>query len=226
MARLASDVRLGFFPAPTQAVEAILKHLTMPDEKADRVNIIDPCCGEGLAIKQIAEHLAIPMSNVYAVELDAGRAEMAKENLPGVNILGPASFLGTAITGLSFGLAYVNAPFSGELGGGRREEQTFVQKATRLLAPHGVLVMVCPESAIEYNTRFQEFLDSYYENAALYRFPNDVRHYKELVYIAQKRKVEVPNSHGYLSEKRLYSYSRPDDPEVGAEPRNGRWFPL
>jgi hypothetical protein len=112
-------------------VEAVIKHLTMPKEKADRVQIIDPCCGEGLAIKQIAEGLAIPMSNVYAVELDAGRAEKAKENLPGANIVGPASFLGTTITGF-FGLAYVNPLFSVEEGGGRREEQTFVEKATRL----------------------------------------------------------------------------------------------
>ena len=37
MARLASDARLGFFPALLEAVEAILKHLAMPDEKADRV---------------------------------------------------------------------------------------------------------------------------------------------------------------------------------------------
>ena len=119
MARLASDARLGFFPAPPAAMEAILKHLTMPEEKADRVNVIDPCCGEGLAIKQIAEHLAVPMFNVYAVELDAGRTEKATENLPGANILGPASFLGTAITGFTFGLAYVNPPFSVEEGGGR-----------------------------------------------------------------------------------------------------------
>jgi hypothetical protein len=54
----------------------------LPEEKADRVNIIDPRCGEGLAIKQIAESLAIRMSNVYAVER---RTEKATENLLGAS---------------------------------------------------------------------------------------------------------------------------------------------
>src|SRR5258707_2254000 len=202
MARLASDARLGFFPAPPEAVEAILRHLKMPEEKAEKVNIIDVCCGEALAIKQIAQGLAVPLSHVYAVELDAGRAERARENLPGANLLGPASFLGTQITGSSLSLAYVNPPFSTELGAGRREEQTFVERATRLLVPHGILVLVCPVSALQYNTRFQEYLDSYYQDAALYRFPDEVRHYQELVFIGQKRKVEVPNRCGFLSVKR------------------------
>jgi hypothetical protein len=42
-----------------------------------------------------------------------------------------------------------------------------VERATRLLVPHGVLVLVCPVSALQYNTRFQEYLDAYFENAAM-----------------------------------------------------------
>jgi predicted RNA methylase len=225
MARLASDARLGFFPAPPEAVEAILTHLQVPVGQAEHCPILDPCCGEALAIKQIAEGLAIPPSHVYAVELDTGRAERARENLPYANVLGPASFMGTQITGCSFSLVYVNPPFSTEIGGGRREEQTFVARATRLLAPHGILVLVCPVSALQYNTRFIEYLDAYYENAALYRFPDEVRHFKELVFIAQKRRIELPQAQGFLCEQRLHAYSRPDDPEVGSEPRQWTLVP-
>jgi hypothetical protein len=218
--RLMGQARLGFFPAPPEALTAILSHLRVPDENRDRIQVIDPCAGEGLAVKQIAQGLDLPLANVFAVELDAGRAEKVRGHLPEAHVLGPASFLGTQITGSTLSLAYVNPPFDNEeFGGGRREEQTFVERATRLLVPHGILVLVCPVSALQYNTRFQEYLDSYFENAALYRFPDHVRHYQELVFIGQKRKAEIPNRCGYLHEKRLHSYSRPEDPEVGTEPR-------
>jgi hypothetical protein len=163
--------------------------------------------------------LSIPQRNVHAVELDEGRADAVRSNMPEARVLGPASFLGSSITGSSFSLAYVNPPFDDELGGGRREEQTFVERATRLLVPHGVLVLVCPITALQYNSRFIEFLDSYFENQALYRFPDEYRHYQELVFIGQRRKMELPGSHGYLHEKRLHSYSRPEDPVVGTDAR-------
>ena len=46
----------------------------------------------------------------------AGRTERIKENLPNVNVLGPATFLGVQVSGYSFGVAYVNAPFDDEMG--------------------------------------------------------------------------------------------------------------
>lgn len=217
--------RLGYFPAPPQALDAVLKHLRMPEHKTEQIFAIDPCAGEGLAIRQIAEGLAIPPANVHAIELDAGRAERAKENLPEANVLGPASFLGTSITGSSFGFAYVNPPFDDELAGGRREEQTFVERATRLLVPKGVLVLVCPTTALSNNSNFQEFLDCHFEDAALFRFPDEHRHYRELVYIATKRRIDVPKHHGYLKSLQLYSSFRQEDPVVGEEPRTWTLVP-
>jgi predicted RNA methylase len=217
--RLMGQCRLGYYPAPPEAVEGILKHLRMPDAANDRVRILDPCCGEALAIHQIATNLAVPMSHVYAVELDAGRADRARENLPGATVLGPASFLGTSITGGFFSLAYVNPPFDSELGGNRREEQSFVERATRLLLPKGMLVLICPTTALAHNTAFQEFLDCHYEDAALYRFPDEHRQFRELVYFGTKRKTDVPRHQGHLRSLSLYSAYRPEDPVVGTEPR-------
>jgi len=48
MARLASVVKQGYFPAPPEAVAGILRHLKIPDPppdcrfKAEDVNILDP----------------------------------------------------------------------------------------------------------------------------------------------------------------------------------------
>ena len=146
--RLAARAKLGFYPAHPKAIEGLLTHLYVrkpnPDRPNDTIQILTPAAGEGLAIQQIAAGLRLPDSSVYTVELDGERCQRVVANIPGGHHLGPASFAGVMITGFSFGLAYVNPPFDNELGGGRREEQAFTERATRLLVPHGVLVLVCP----------------------------------------------------------------------------------
>ena len=169
--RLAGQAKLGFYPAAPEAIEGILKHIYLADKEKIHT-IIDPCAGEGLAIKQIAEGLGVPQDHVYAVELDAGRAAKVKENMPQANVLGPATFLGVQISGYSFSLAYCNPPFDSELGGGRREEQSFVMRATHMLGNKGVLVLVMPISKIMGNRQFVQYLDSFYEDLQMYAFPD------------------------------------------------------
>jgi predicted RNA methylase len=195
--RLAAQAKAGFYPAAPEAIRELVKHLRPihipPDRtKFDAINILDPCAGEGLALGQIGAALGLDARQIYAVELDAARTERIKANIPGLNLLGPASFLGVQITGFSFGLAYVNPPFDDELGGGRREEQAFAERATRMLVSKGVLVLVCPSTALAGNRSFVEFLDSHYEESALYKFPDGFRPYRELVFVGKKRKQEIP----------------------------------
>ncbi len=175
-----------------------MKHIHLADRSKSHA-IIDPCCGKGLAIKQIAEGLGVPQSWVYGVELDKERAEEARANMPEAQILGPASALGCQISGYSFSLAYVNPPFDTELGGGRREEQSFVMRATHLLGAKGVLVLVMPINKLLGNRNFVQYLDSYYEDIHVFRFPdgedadgNVIRPYNEIALFARKRKIELP----------------------------------
>lgn len=132
--RLAAQARLGFYPAAPQVIAELVKHLRVrppdPDKALESPQVIDPCCGEGSALAQIVEALGVEPEHAFAVELDAGRSERARLTLQGGNVLGPASFLGVQITSQSFGLAYVNPPFDDELGGGKREEQAFAERAT------------------------------------------------------------------------------------------------
>lgn len=195
--RLAAQVKAGFYPAHEVAIEGILKHLVTkapdPTKKLVDVHIIDPCCGKGAAINQIAQGLGVPQKNVYTIELDPGRSEEAKALMPDHNHLGPASFLGAAVSGCSFGLAYVNPPFDDELGGGKREEYSFVQQATKTLATGGILALVCPLRALSGNYGFVDFLDSYYTDISVYKFPTEHRHYNEIVVFARKRSGPIPN---------------------------------
>ena len=194
--RLAAQARLGYYPAAPHVIAELVKHLRSrppdPEKPLESPNVIDPCCGEGLAIAQIVESLGVEPQHSYAVELDAGRAERAKLALHGGNVLGPASFLGVQITGQSFGLAYVNPPFDDELGGGKREEQAFAERATRLLVSRGVLALVCPIKTLCGNREFCGFLDAHFDEIGVYKFPDGHRPYNEIVVIGRKRRETIP----------------------------------
>ena len=210
--RLAAAAKLGFYPASPVAVEGILKHLKMTENviKRSDVYILDPCCGEGAAIHQIAQGLSVDEDNIRCVELDAGRAARARERMPQAVIEGPATYLGCHISPGSFGLAYVNPPFDHELGGGRREEDAFVFNAMKQLAPRGILVLVCPLNTLKGRRSLVEMIDANFEDMRVYKFPDGddpetgqpVRPFNEIVMIGRKRKATLPstalNQHGDL----------------------------
>ena len=67
--RLAAQAKMGYFPAAPGAISAILTHLVPPADGP--VSLIDPCCGEGAALAQLAAGLGA--THVYGVELDENR---------------------------------------------------------------------------------------------------------------------------------------------------------
>ena len=202
--RLAGVAKGGFYPANPNAIALLAKHLQqlppIEDKPLLTTQILDPCAGEGAAVQQLTAALDIPEENVYCVELDAGRTEQIKQCMPKAKLIGPATFIGGCmITGYSFGLAYVNPPFDWEMGGGRREEELFCDKATKLLTTHGIMVLVVPLKALVGNRGFVEMLDCQYEDLSMYKFPdgNDedgkpIRPYNEIVVIGRKRRQELP----------------------------------
>ena len=192
MARLKAEARLCFYPAPPDAITGICEHIACNSDRPNDVQILDPCCGDGKAIKQIADHLGLPYENVYCVELDEDRAQQARDLMPGAHVLGPASFLSTDISKKSFGLIYCNPPFGHELGGQRREEQAFAERCTSLLRHNGTLVMVLPINAIAGNGKFVSYFDSRYQEISVHRFPDHCRNYREIVVIAKQRIPALP----------------------------------
>ncbi len=62
--RLVAQAKQGFYPAPTEAIAGILKHLRRPPEpdprfKIDDVNILDHCAGEAMALVQLGKGLGV-----------------------------------------------------------------------------------------------------------------------------------------------------------------------
>ena len=235
MARLASVVKQGYFPAPPEAVAGILRHLKIPDPppdsrfKAEDVNILDPCAGEGKALVQIAEGLGVSQGHVFAVELNASRAAVIAESHPDVRLLGPCSFQATRITRQSLSMVYLNPPFDDEFGGGGREEVTFLRQAVDLLVPGGILVLVCPVKQVFGAGPMCELLDTWFETLELYLFPDACRKFNECVVFGRRRKVALPDAHihtqGVLTSRDIrYCSAAPIDrlARLG-EPQFHRW---
>lgn len=65
MARLESTKKAGYYPTPVEVTTLIAGHLQAP---AGNYRWLDPCCGEGIALQNLAQVLG---GETYGIELDA-----------------------------------------------------------------------------------------------------------------------------------------------------------
>jgi hypothetical protein len=191
MARLESQIRLGFFPLADAAVDALLRHLEPP--AAGGATAPDPCRGAGAALGRIAGGLGVGPAGTFGVELDIARSDQARAALPGAAVLGPCSCLSARITGDCFSLVYCNPPFSDELGFQGRQEKTFASRAIGLCRPGGVVALVAPEDQIAAPGGYgpahelRELLAAWLDRVQLFRVPEPHRPYKETVALGVRR---------------------------------------
>jgi hypothetical protein len=181
--RLNAQVKAGFYPAPPEAVAMMARYLVAPSKPWA---MIDPCAGEGAAVRQFADLLGCP--NVHAIELDSDRAERVREVLPDGKVLAPCSMFGTWVSLNSFSFVYANPPFDQSLDGGRVESQ-FLKRATEWLRTDGILALVCPESQIEDGSwgDIPFFLREWYDRIQVVPFPEFHRPFNEVVVFGVKR---------------------------------------
>ena len=139
ISRCMNLVRMGFYPTDLTNIEYIMKSVAFPE--GITTNLIDPCCGEGKALKKLA------VGNncyTYGVELDDGRATAAQKELHRVAF---GSFFHSRISHDAFHAVLLNPPYLSVLteGGSRaREEKRFLMDAIPHLMPGGLLIYVIP----------------------------------------------------------------------------------
>jgi hypothetical protein len=177
-------MRGGFYPAPEQAVAHAASFLRPPTDQS--FSILDPCAGEGAAIKQLGELLACPQSATFAIELDDSRAEKVRANLPDAKLLAPASFFGCRASLNSFSFIWLNPPFDYAYGGHRVEAQ-FLLTATDWLMPGGVMALVCPEDVLAEDSDAHRHVICFYENCKIVPFPAEHRQFNEIIVFGHKR---------------------------------------
>lgn len=191
--RLAAQVKGGYYPAPESAVALVASLLQAP--AGQPFAMLDPCAGEGAAIRQLGELLGCPPKLRYAIELDDHRADAVRAALPEGHVLAPADFFGCRASWNSFPFIWLNPPFD-EAYGGRRVEDQFLRTATDWLIPGGIMALVCPEDVIDDYSNARRHFATYYENATIMPFPEDHRRFDEVIVLGHKRRRATGNRNG------------------------------
>jgi hypothetical protein len=173
----------GFYPAPEEAVAFALRFLRPPADQP--FSMLDPCAGEGAALRQLGEALSCPAARTFAIELDEGRAEQVRAALPEAHVLAPASCFGCRVSPNSFSFIWLNPPFDFAYRGHRVEDQ-FLRTATTWLRPGGVMAFVCPEDVVEEYSDARCHFATSYEHCQIVPFPEPHRRFHEVIVFGHK----------------------------------------
>ena len=176
--RFAGKSRLGFYPLPLPEAQRIRRLILFPDLLS---SALDPCAGDGVAFEAITSGAEVLR---YGIELDAFRAEQARQRIPNV-LQGNALEVQCAVE--CFPLLYLNPPYDWALGpaDSRRTEQTFLSHTYRWLMPGGVLLFVIPGDRL---TECSRILATHFRDARVYRLePPECVRYKQVVVIGARR---------------------------------------
>ncbi len=193
--RNAGRLILGFYPLPTSEVPNLRAHLKFPRAG---FSALDPCVGDGIAFRGLLEKTKCLR---YGIEIDAGRAEQARQNRI-VVIHGDA--LETRCAPESISLLYLNPPYDFEVGrsSNRRFEELFLYHTHRWLKKDGVLVFVIPQRQLERCSRLlaQEFTD-----IRVYRLTAaESVQYHQVAVLAKRRKGRSNQTDEQMQAARTY----------------------
>ena len=148
--RLARNfIKNGYFPTDETTLARVIGALSLA---GDRARIHDPCCGEGVALAEVKQHLAAYGAAVQAlgIEYDAERAFHAKQLL---DVAIHSDVHDVVLTHRSCGLLFLNPPYGdsvadkagvAEPGKKERLELIFLRRTFDCLQLGGVLVLIVP----------------------------------------------------------------------------------
>ena len=204
--RLAAQAKGGFYPTPPRVLDLLATLLRppprLPAGAHGAVRLLDPCCGAGAALDQLATHLhpasALPLET-YGVELHQERSAQATGRLD--HTLATDLFA-AAIANRAFGLLLLNPPYDHD-GEERRSEHRFLRHCTRYLPEHGVLVFIVPRQRLPVSARF---LAAHYRRLACWAFPDPERAaFDQVVLIGCRRARPQPDP---AAEQQLHRWGR------------------
>lgn len=185
--------KLGFFPLATAEAERLRKCLTFSPE----FSAVDPCVGDGVAFTRL---LGGTHARRYGIEIDANRAEQAREL--GIETL-HANTIDVRCPAESISLLYLNPPYDLESGrtNNQRLELVFLEHTYRWLKPGGVLILVIPQPQLKPCARI---LSECFSDLTVYRLtePASVQ-YKQVAVLGRRRK-----RHQHLRDSELLNSVR------------------
>lgn len=185
MARLESEAKGGFYPTPPEEMAHILKMLSLSDAAIDEgITLIDPCAGEGDALKQMADYFSSQTSvKTYGIELEKGRAEKAATKLDHVLACG---YEEARMSHEAFSVMYLNPPFAENKG--KRLEEMFLEELSKdYLGAGSILILNIPQYVLKNVARI---LSNRFIKIRVYRFSDENGNYerfKQVIVIGVRR---------------------------------------
>lgn len=187
MARLASQIKAGYFKTPVEIVELIC---SLVQTETSGTRIIDPCCGTGEAANIIANRL---QARTYGIEMDKRRAAQAGQRL--TKVVTSDLFRVRTKAG-AYSLLFLNPPYDESGDEAKRLEHKFLVETTRYLRADGVLVYLIPQKQLSKKTA--RYLSGWYRQFDIYRFPGkSYDAFQQIVLFAVKKPKSFLDENAY-----------------------------
>ena len=212
--RLAAQAKGGYYPTPDRVVGMIAGLVNAPSgnyyRNGETLRILDPCCGGGDAVAQLAEELrgrgSLPVFT-YGVELHRERAEEAGRKLDRAL---SADLFATSIANGAFGALYLNPPYDFDSGEDRRVEHAFLTHCTRYLVEGGLLVFIVPRQRLAVSARY---LSTHYGRMRCWAFPDPEREvFDQVVLLGYRKPDPTPDA---TAEETVLGWSAGDLDRLG-----------
>ena len=136
---LMASVKMGYYPTDLEHIKLLANGIAFPEDTS--VNLFDPCCGCGLALRTLAGE---NNCHTYGVEIDRHRAE---ESLSRLERVGFGSYFRSRISNEAFHLMLLNPPYLSlmtEGGSNTRSEKRFLVDSLSHLMYGGLLIYIIP----------------------------------------------------------------------------------
>ena len=200
---------MGYYPTPARTLLCIAEMLYA----VGNCCILDPCCGDGNALAEIADKLKAKGAGVttYGIEVDKARAERAKNRLN--RLLYGSIFDVMVRPAESFSMIYLNPPYDYE--DGERTETKFLKHAHRWLKTDGVMVFVVPEYVLS-NSKLTDWICQNYRDIRVFRFTRtEYPAFRQVVMFAVKKKGEddrtmFPSEYPFIEDVSGTVYTIPE----------------
>lgn len=198
---LMNNVKMGYFPTDLEHVGRIQSALAFPD---CRVNLLDPCCGCGLALERLGLQKDVA---TYGIEIDETRGKEAESRLDRV---GFGSFYHSRISHEAFHALFLNPPYlsvMNEGGSKARSEKRFLVESMHHLMQAGILIYIIPYYRLTWD--ICRVICDNFRNVSVYRFMDEeFAKFKQVVVFGIKKKkedgsqqAEVLSQYAMLPEK-------------------------
>ena len=190
--RLARNfIKNGYFPTDEVTIGRILNAI---DIGGPKLRILDPCCGEGVALAEIKHHLVESGAVVEAlgIEYDADRAWHSKQILDRV---AHSDMNDVNLTLRSCSLLFLNPPYgnavtdkaqTGEQDKSDRLEKIFYRRTVNWLQFGGVMVLIVPYYVLD--AEFSQMIARHFDRVQVFMAPE--QKFKQAVIFGVKRRAD------------------------------------